>query len=43
VTAVRILGVVAGIGLLLMATQAYERRRISRLSLIVASLLGKAR
>jgi len=42
VTAVRILGIVAGIGLFLMAVRAYERRRISRLNLIVVTLLGTA-
>ena len=42
VTAVRILGIVAGIGLFLMAVRAYERRRISRFNLIVVTLLGTA-
>jgi len=42
VTAVRILGLVAGIGLFLAAVRAYDRRRISRFSLIVVTLLGTA-
>jgi len=42
VTAVRFLGVVAAIGLFLAALRAYGRHRISRLSLIVVSILSTA-
>jgi len=42
VTAVRFLGVLASIGLFLAAARAYDRRRISRLSLIVVTLLSTA-
>jgi hypothetical protein len=42
VTAVRILGVLAAIGLFLAAVRAYDRHRISRLSLIVVTILSTA-
>ena len=41
-TAVRILGVLAAIGLFLAAVRAYDRHRISRLSLIVVTILSTA-
>ena len=41
-TAVRFLGVVAAIGLFLAAVRAYDRQRISRLSLIVVTILSTA-
>ena len=41
-TAVRFLGVLASIGLFLAALRAYDRRRISRLSLIVVTVLSTA-
>ena len=41
-TAVRLLGVVAAIGLFVAAVRAYGRHRISRLSLIVVSILSTA-
>jgi hypothetical protein len=41
-TAVRLLGVLASIGLFLAAVRAYDRRRISRLSLIVVTVLSTA-
>jgi hypothetical protein len=40
VTAVRLLGVLASVGLFLAAVRAYDRHRISRLSLIVVTLLS---
>jgi hypothetical protein len=42
VTAVRLLGVLASIGLFVAAVRAYGRHRISRLSLIVVSVLSTA-
>jgi hypothetical protein len=42
VTAVRFLGVLASIGLFLAALRAYDRHRISRLSLIVVTVLSTA-
>jgi hypothetical protein len=42
VTAVRFLGVLASIGLFLAAVRAYDRHRISRLSLIVVTVLSTA-
>jgi hypothetical protein len=42
VTAVRLLGVLASIGLFLAALRAYDRHRISRLSLIVVTVLSTA-
>ena len=41
-TAVRFLGVLAAIGLFLAAVRAYDRHRISRLSLIVVTILSTA-
>jgi len=42
VTAVRLLGVLAAIGLFLAAVRSYDRHRISRLSLIVVTILSTA-
>jgi hypothetical protein len=42
VTAVRFLGVLAALGLFLAAVRAYDRHRISRLSLIVVTVLSTA-
>jgi hypothetical protein len=41
-TAVRLLGVLASIGLFFAAVRAYDRRRISRLSLLVVTVLSTA-
>jgi hypothetical protein len=41
-TAVRLLGVLASVGLFLAAVRAYDRRRISRLSLLVVTVLATA-